>query len=94
MFLRLSVSPRWREKAANCHELVRVVQMSRDWFGSVFVVNFDIFQMFADLVSQCITFLHKVQVMQKIRLVKIRVKWSVTVTVHLGTVSKYYSPWS
>ena len=58
-------------KATNRHvflRMVREVEMSRDWFGSVFIVNLDISKMFAETVSQSAAyfpdvyiFLHKVR---------------------------------
>ena len=59
-------------KAANRHvflRMVREVEMSRDWFRSVFIVNLDISEMFASAVislrpvSPMYIFLHEVQVM-------------------------------
>ena len=60
-------------KATNRHvflRMVKEVEMSRDWFRSVFNVNLNIPKVFAETITQCnlrpvspmYTFLHKVQV--------------------------------
>ena len=60
-------------KVTNRHVFLRMVgevEMTRDWFGSVFMVNLHISKVFADMVTQSavrfanIYFLHKVKVIQ------------------------------
>ena len=60
-------------KATNRHvflRMVREVEMSRDWFRSVFIVNLNIPKVFAETITQSAArlpmyiFLHKVQVIQ------------------------------
>ena len=50
MFFRLSVLPGWRERLQTTvfFRVVWEVEMSRDWFESVFIVNFDISRMFLE----------------------------------------------
>ena len=58
MFLRLSVLPRWRGKATNRHvflRMVREVEMSREWFRNVFIVNLNISKVFAETITQSAT---------------------------------------
>ena len=65
-------------KATNRHvflRMVREVEMSRNWFGSVFIVNLNIPKVFAETITQSaarfadVHFLHKVQEIQYMRLV-------------------------
>ena len=60
-------------KATNRHvflRMVREVEMSRDWFRSVFIVDHNISKVFAEMITQSaarfadVYFLHKVQVIQ------------------------------
>ena len=59
--------------ATNPHvflRMVREVEMSRDWFRSVFVVNLNTPKVFAETITQSaarfadVYFLHKIQVIQ------------------------------
>ena len=70
-------------KATNRHvflRMVREVEMSRNWFGSVFIVNLNIPKVFAQTSTQSaarfadVYFLHKVQVIQYMRLVEMHEK--------------------
>ena len=65
--------PRWRERPqiVMCFlEWFGEVEMSPDWFGSVFIVDLNIPKVFAEMVTQSaarfadVYFLHKVQVIQ------------------------------
>ena len=70
-------------KATNRHvflRMVREVEMSRDWFRSVFIVNLNIPKVFAETITQSATrfadvyFLDRVQVIQWMRLVEMHEK--------------------
>ena len=70
-------------KATNRHVFLRrvgEVEMSRDWFGSIFIINLDISKMLVETVTQStarlgdVYLLHKVQIRQQTILKEIPVK--------------------
>ena len=69
--------------------VVGEVEMSRDWFHSVFIVPRNISKVFAETTQSAarfatVYFSHKLQVKQLMRLGEMHVKWSVMVKVRLG----------
>ena len=69
-------------KATNRHvslKMVGEVEMSRDWFRSVFIVNLNIPKMFAETIAQSAARFADVD-----QIGKMNGKWSEMVTVRLG----------
>ena len=60
-------------KGKNCHmflRMVRELKLSRDWFGSTLVINFNISKMFTGTVTQSAASFNDVNFFQKAQVIQ------------------------